>query len=423
MTHFGIISLAATGHLNTMFPLAGELQRRGHDVTVFSDPSVESKILEAGFNFRVIGEKELSIEIKAQHFTQQGKLSGLAALRHTFNGLNTRVVVSLRDTPGLIKELGVEALLVDSSAFEGGTIAEFLNLPFITICSALPFYEEESIPPISTTWQYNPAWWACMRNRAAYSLFNLFVHKIWKVISEYRQQWNLPTYSNYNDFFSKLATITQEPAEFEFPRRELPQHFHFTGPVHDPTGRQIVDFPFEKLNGKPLIYASMGTLQNRLEYIYRIIASACVDLDAQLIISLGGALEPEKLQTLPGNPLVIKYAPQLELLKKATLVITHAGMNTTLESLSNGVPMVAIPIAADQPGVAARIAWTGVGEFVPLSRLSVPRLQKTIKQVLTKKFYKQNAKSLQQAIYRAGGVYRAVDIIEQALSERKTITG
>lgn len=61
------------------------------------------------------------------------------------------------------------------------------------------------------------------------------------------------------------------------------------------------------------------------------------------MISLGGGGSPELLQGMPGSPLVVGYAPQLELLKKATLTITHAGLNTVLESLSNGVPMVAIP--------------------------------------------------------------------------------
>ncbi|RQH11362.1 glycosyl transferase family 1, partial [Okeania hirsuta] len=77
--------------------------------------------------------------------------------------------------------------------------------------------------------------------------------------------------------------------------------------------------------------------------------------DAQLVMSLGGSATPESLPNLPGNSLVVKYAPQLELLQKATLTITHAGMNTTLECLNNAVPMVAIPIAFDQPGVAARV--------------------------------------------------------------------
>jgi MGT family glycosyltransferase len=140
-----------------------------------------------------------------------------------------------------------------------------------------------------------------------------------------------------------------------------------------------------------------------------------------LVISLGGGGTPESLPQLPGKPLVVGYAPQLELLQKATLTITHAGLNTTLESLSNGVPMVAIPITNDQPGVAARIAWTGVGEVVPLSRLSVPRLRGAVQRVLTEDSYKQNALRLQAAIRQAGGVSRAADIIEQAISTGKPV--
>jgi zeaxanthin glucosyltransferase len=83
----------------------------------------------------------------------------------------------------------------------------------------------------------------------------------------------------------------------------------------------------------------MGTIQNRLLEVFSTIASACEGLDAQLVIDLGGGAAPESLPKLPGNPIVVGYAPQLELLQKATLTITHAGMNTTLESLINGVPM------------------------------------------------------------------------------------
>jgi zeaxanthin glucosyltransferase len=89
--------------------------------------------------------------------------------------------------------------------------------------------------------------------------------------------------------------------------------------------RKSVAFPFEKLTGQPLIYASMRTIQNRLLEIFQTIASACEGLDAQLIIDLGGGATPESLPNLAGNPIVIACAPQLELLKKATLTITHGG--------------------------------------------------------------------------------------------------
>jgi MGT family glycosyltransferase len=182
-----------------------------------------------------------------------------------------------------------------------------------------------------------------------------------------------------------------------------------------------VPFPFEQLTGQPLIYASMGTIQNRLLEVFQTIASACEGLDAQLVISLGGGATPASLPPLPGNPIVVGYAPQLEILQKAALTITHAGMNTTLESLSNGLPMVAIPVANDQPGVAARIAYTGVGEVISLKELSVSKVRSAIVKVLAQESYKKRAIEMQEAIVRAGGVKKAVDIIEQVVLTGKPV--
>ena len=83
--------------------------------------------------------------------------------------------------------------------------------------------------------------------------------------------------------------------------------------------------------------------------------------------------------------------------------------------------MVAIPVANDQPGVAARIAWTGVGEVVSLKQLSVPKLQDAIRRVLTEESYKKRALALQQTIQRSGGTSRAADIIEQVISTRQPV--
>jgi zeaxanthin glucosyltransferase len=421
MTHFGLICPASTGHLNTMLPLGKELQQRGHRVTLIAVLDAQPKALAAGLEFQAVGESEFPSGAIAQSLTDLGKLSGLAAMKYTINLLKQTATIILRDVPKVIKQAGVEALLIDQVSPGGATIAQFLDIPFITVCSAVVLHREPSVPPHFTNWGYNPAWWARLRNQAGYKLLTTVAKPITEVITEYRQQWNLPINSNSVDGFSQLAQISQQPAELEFPRQHLPECFHFTGPYHNSVGRQPTDFPYEKLTGQPLIYASMGTVQNRLQYVFRDIAQACEGLDVQLVMSLGGSLEPEALPKLPGEPLVVKYAPQLELLQKTTLMITHAGMNTTLECLSHGVPMVAIPIANDQPGVAARIAWAGVGEVVPLKKLSVPNLREAIQRVLTQESYKQNALRLQEAIRRAGGVSRAADIVEQAVSTGKPV--
>lgn len=421
MTHFGIICPASTGHLNSMTALGYELVRRGHRVTVFNFLDAEPKVLASGLEFHALAEAEFPLGSIAEGFAQLGKLSGLAAFRYTINAIAKGAAAVLSCGPTAIKNAGVEVLLVDQVSREGGTVAEFLNIPFITVCSALVLNRNPNLPPFFTSWQYKPNLIGRLRNQLGYQLLNQTSKPIRGIIAEYRQKWHLPLYSHPNDAYSKLAQISQQPAEFEFPRTDLPPYFHFTGPHHNPATRKPVAFPFEKLTGQPLIYASMGTLQNRLLDVFQKIASACADLDAQLVISLGGGATKESLPKLPGKPLVVEYAPQLELLQKATLTITHAGMNTTLESLSHGVPMVAIPVANDQPGVAARIAWTGVGEVVPLKQVSVPKLHDAIAKVLTQESYKKRAIALQEAIGKSGGVQKAVDIIEQVVLTKKPV--
>ena len=420
MTHFGLICPASTGHLNTMLPLGQELKRRGHGVTMIGILDAEDKTLAAGLEFLAYGTEEYPQGAIAKSLNHLSKLSGLAAFRYTMKLLAEGANVLLRDAPKIIKYSEVDALLIDQTS-PGGSMADFLEIPFITICSGLVLNQDENVPPYLTNWEYNPAWWAKMRNRATWTLYGGLTKPIREVVAEYRRQWNLPFDSDSNDAYSQLAQISQQPALLEFPRKKLPHWFHFTGPYHYSGTREPVSFPWDKLTGQPLIYASMGTLQNRLIDVFDKIAAACEELDAQLVISLGGSATPEFLPNLSGNPLVVEYAPQLEILQKASLTITHAGMNTTLECLTNGVPMVAIPIANDQPGIAARIAWSGTGETIPLNRLTVARLRTAISKVLTQPSYKQNALRLQEAINKAGGVTRAADIIERAVFTGKPV--
>jgi zeaxanthin glucosyltransferase len=155
----------------------------------------------------------------------------------------------------------------------------------------------------------------------------------------------------------------------------------------------------------------LGTLQNQQLDIFKTIASACVDLDAQLVISLGDPdRDPTEIE-LDGEPIVVAYAPHAALIARSSVVVTHAGLNTTIGSLSAGVPLVAIPITNEQPGIATRIVRTGAGELVPLKQLTVDRLNRTISRVLTDVSYRTQAQRMQSIVQQSGGVKRAADLI------------
>ena len=123
----------------------------------------------------------------------------------------------------------------------------------------------------------------------------------------------------------------------------------------------------------------------------------------------------QQFQDLAGSPLVVKFAPQVELLERASLCITHGGLNSTLESLAAGVPLIAIPINFDQFGVAARIRWTGTGEFVKQNELTAARLRASIQQVLSERRYSEAARRMRDSMAATNGAERAADIIEEVV--------
>jgi len=105
----------------------------------------------------------------------------------------------------------------------------------------------------------------------------------------------------------------------------------------------------------------------------------------------------------------------LELLKLASVCITHSGLNTVLESLAQGVPQVAIPVTFDQPGIAARIAHHKTGVVMALDKLTAAHLSSLLDEVLSDPTYRENACRIQKAIVKANGLYAAADLVEQSL--------
>src|SRR5258708_12750345 len=97
----------------------------------------------------------------------------------------------------------------------------------------------------------------------------------------------------------------------------------------------------------------------------------------QLVLSIGDSLDSKQISSLPANCIVVNRTPQIELLKRAALCITHAGLNTVLESLTHGLPMVAIPVTNDQPAEPTRMPYNKTLTHLPIHTMSTSRLSHT----------------------------------------------
>jgi len=166
----------------------------------------------------------------------------------------------------------------------------------------------------------------------------------------------------------------------------------------------------------------MGTILNGQVDVFRtIVAALAKNKNLQLVLSIGDQVDPKQIGPVPKNAIIAKQVPQLELLKRTTVCITHAGLNTALESLAQGVPQLAIPVTYDQPGVAARIAYHKTGVVTSLDKLTAEHLAFLLEEVLANPTYGRNARKLQKAITEANGLSVAADVIEESLGARKKV--
>jgi MGT family glycosyltransferase len=384
-------------------------------VVYFQVADLEPPIRAAGLEFHQIGRDDFppgSLRVRDEEL---GKLTGRAALRCGLRGVERKAAMLFRDAPAAIRDEGVDALIVDQIEMAGGTVAEHLGLPFVSAAVALPINADPSVPHCTLPWPHRTGGWARLRNRLGNAASAWILSGVLRAINRQRRAWGLPPAPEFNALFSSLAQVTQLPAALELPGRRLPPRFHHTGPWTDATGRAPTDFPWDRLDpDRPLVYASMGTLQNGILGTFRMIAEACAGLDLQLVISLGGGQDPALLGDLPGEAVVVGYAPQLDLIRQSALTISHGGLNTALESLEQGVPVVVLPVTYDQPGVAARVEWAGVGRSIPVGRVTVSRLRGAVCDVLGDPAYRRRARILRSEIKSADGLDRAADVIESA---------
>jgi zeaxanthin glucosyltransferase len=317
MRRIGILSFSSPGHFYPLTALGRRLQSRGHEVVYFQVADLERPIRAAGLEFRQIGYKDFppgSIRVRDEELSQ---LKGLAALRCGLRGISLKAEMLFRDAPAAIRDEGVDSLIVDQIEMAGGTVAEHLGLPFVSAAAALPINPDVSVPPVIFPWPHRGGVAARLRNEIGNAACDWIFSGIVRTINRQRRAWALPPARNFDSLFSRLAQVAQLPAAFDLPGRRTPPYLHLTGPWTDGAGRAPVDFPWSRLDpGRPLAYASMGTLQNGVLRTFRMIAEACAGLDLQLVISLGGGQDPALLENLPGDPVVVGYAPQLELVRR-----------------------------------------------------------------------------------------------------------
>ncbi|KGP73249.1 macrolide family glycosyltransferase [Pontibacillus yanchengensis] len=193
-------------------------------------------------------------------------------------------------------------------------------------------------------------------------------------------------------------------------------HNIFIGPSF-PDRKGAHDFPVEQLVDELVLYISMGTVLSDQEAFINACIDAFANFDGKVVISTGNYTDESKLKSAPDHFLIASYVPQLEVLQKANVFITHGGMNSVNEAIHHNVPMVVVPHDKDQPMVAQRLEELGAGYPISKDSITTATLQGAVQEVINDEQYKQNIEKINQSFKESGGVEKALREIDAFLGK------
>jgi MGT family glycosyltransferase len=164
-------------------------------------------------------------------------------------------------------------------------------------------------------------------------------------------------------------------------------------------------------SGKPLVYVSLGTLFNTDAGFYRSCRDAFAGGEIDVVMSIGRRVPVESLGAMPANMIVKPWLPQLDVLARAAVFVSHGGMNSVSESLHYGVPLLVVPQMGEQELVGRRVEQLGAGLCLAKEKLTPAALKTSVDRLLAERTFRDRAAEIGQSFQAAGGSTRGAAAI------------
>ncbi|XP_044874627.1 UDP-glucuronosyltransferase 2C1-like isoform X5 [Mauremys mutica] len=316
--------------------------------------------------------------------------------------LNPRLIAKLR-------QVGFDVLISDPLSPGGELVAELLEIPFVytfrfsdgntaeRLCGGLP--APPSYVPASTGGLTDRmSFTEKMTNLPLYIYHDVFFLHFW--VDELTQY--------YSDVLGRPTTLceTMGKAEmwlirtywdFEFPRPFLP-NFEFVGGLHckpaKPLPEEMEEFVQSSGEHGIVVFSLGSMIYNLTEEKSNMVALALSQIPQKVLWRYKG----KKPETLGPNTRIYDWIPQNDLLghPKTKAFITHGGTNGIYEAIYHGIPMVGIPIFADQPDNIAHMKAKGMAVQLDFNTMQTQDLIDALDMVINNSSYKENAVRLSE---------------------------
>ena len=386
MSRIVFFCIPAHGHTNPTLGVVRELTARGHEVLYYSYTPFREKIEAAGARFIACDAFDAEQRLTQEEGARIG--SDLA--------LSTRVLVdttlALDDMVcAEMERLKPDCIVADSMAVWGKAVAMKLGIPFV--CS-------------TTTFAFNQHSAKIMKQSVGQMVSMMFsMPKISKQIKRLQDRgYPVKSILDIISNDDNTHTIVYTSPQFQPCAETFSDKYAFVGPSIRPAAGEV-----EK-TGEKLVYISMGTVNNDMLPLYRNSIEALKDTPYQVILSVGGQVDPAQFGKLPENIAVYPSVDQIAVLEKADVFLSHCGMNSVSESLYHSVPLVMLPQTSEQGGVAVRTAQLGAG--IRLEKTTPQAIRAAVETVLKDPAYRKNAADIAAGFQACSGPKGAADKIE-----------
>ena len=431
---------SASGHINPICGLIHELcKNKNFEVLFYSDETYRKLIEKTGATFR-LNEKPTFSKIDPKTFASKMQMS-------TF--LEMLIDFAYDQLPQYIAEVEKEKpdlILYDGISFSAKYLIEVIKARHANGDTTIPIPKTAAFAPnfpisekmVKFIRDSNEDIWSTL------ALANTFRKQF--VFSWY---YGISVYNPLRFFQEKDPNINLVgiSPDLQPDRNEFDDSYKFVGSCiseearsvdlkQDPELNAFLTQFDKKPNNLKLILFSMGTLFHTKFYVIEKAVEAFIKYDEnrnrhfrlrdfKIIISVGApGLKKfnEKISNgeldLPNNILLRASVPQLEVLKRADLFITHCGMNSTLETIKYGVPVVALPLNVDQPLNAFRICdELKFGVRLDADSFTINQLNDLIDQVLSDGMFKADIERMSKISAKYKGAIEGAKILTDYLYE------
>jgi MGT family glycosyltransferase len=377
------------GHVNATLPVVRELVNRGEEISYYLTDAFRPQVERTGARFH-------------RYDSTLEKPGGVGFLPARMPGESRHVLPQVVEA---VRAQRPDYAVYDPMCLWGRMIAQLLGLPAITFRPTLANNGDPSGP-----------FAAFMRSRRA--LFPELFEQAGKDLAALMQEYGLPPIDMPRMMgHAEALNLVCVPRAFQPGGDTFDESFVFIGPSLQPRG-DAGDFPFAHLEGGPALYISLGTIFNNWPEFYRMCFAAFGGTAWRVVLATGHAVNAAQLGPIPDNVLVRPSVPQLEVLERTSVFVTHGGANSLMEAFHDGVPVVVIPQMAEQPLNAQRVAELELGLALEKETVTVERLRQAVDRVASEPAFREKVRAMQQEVRASGGYLRAVEAILEFRASR-----